>query len=78
MNPFQAWLANLPVQPECHFRCLICGFQELQIEFVDLIVIMSGCRCMNQHDSDNEITAFKRIEISLLETGRQPKTAFIY
>ena len=42
------------------------------IEFVDHIVIMSGCRCMNLHDGDNEITALKQIEIILLETGRQP------
>lgn len=27
---------------------------------------------MNLHDGDNEMTALKRIEISLLETGRQP------
>ena len=56
-------------------RCLVNDSPELPIEVVNLIVIISRCWCIDLYDGYIEGAALKRIEISLLETGRQPKTA---
>ena len=40
-------------------------------------VSLSRCWCIGMYDGDTERAALKRIEISLLETGRHPKTALI-
>ena len=56
-------------------RCLVNDLLELPIEVVNLSVIMSRKWCIDLYDGDIERSCFQMGAISLLDTGRHPKTA---